>query len=337
MWKKAKDISKHDSVRMTAVRACVYLVIIIICMMPLSCAPRKAAIDRTAMNKILWPGPPEEPRISYLWSVSDLSDAHGDRFFTFLAGEETGITDPRSLGSLSRPYGLFVDNNDRLYITDSGAYRVTIIDLRSSVVKNIFRAGKTALLSPIGVVALDEKIFISDSLLKKVFIVNSDGDLIGEFAGNFERPTSMALDRERRLVYVSDTPAHTIYRYDTEGKRLGSVGVSGTKEGELNFPTHLWVDGDGRLYVTDLMNFRVQVFSRNGVFESEFGTLGDAYGDLDKPKGLATDSEGNIYVVDSIKDMVKIFNRKGQLLLFWGQKGRAYGEFWLPSGLFNGL
>ena len=38
-----------------------------------SCAPSKAYFDRTAAEKIIWPGPPEKPRIQYLWSLSNLS------------------------------------------------------------------------------------------------------------------------------------------------------------------------------------------------------------------------------------------------------------------------
>jgi DNA-binding beta-propeller fold protein YncE len=232
------------------------------------------------------------------------------------------------------PYGIFVDEKGLLYISDPGAYRITIIDPKDGSVRNITAAGGEDFLSPIGVVVFRDRIFVSDSRLRKVFILDSSGKLTGTFEGNFGRPTALALDAGRGVVYVTDTLAHRVYQYTPEGKRLGSIGKNGSEKGEFNFPTHLWVDRIGRLFVTDSLNFRVQIFSPDGSWEGMFGMLGDAYGDLEKPKGVATDSEGNIYVVDSIKDMIKIFDRQGALLLFFGSQGRAYGEFWLPSGIF---
>lgn len=313
---------------------CLRLLLIVFMILPLaSCASQKALIDQSAMAKIYWPGPPEKPRISYLWSVTTGLEGTGSRAFHILAGSDD-ITDPRASSRLLRPYGLFVDDQDLLYITDPGALRVTVINPKDGDIRHVVSAGSDEFLSPIGIVAFQERIYVSDSLLKKVFILDKGGKLVGTFEGLFERPTAMALDRARSHIYVADTQADAIYRYSPEGKRLGRIGRGGTGEGEFHSPTHIWVDGAGNLYVTDTLNFRVQRFSADGVFRSMFGMLGDAHGDLDKPKGIATDSDGNIYVADSIKDTIKIFSSEGKLLLFFGQQGTNYGEFWLPSGIF---
>lgn len=299
----------------------------------ISCTSQKAFIDQNAMDKIYWPGPPERPRITYLWSITTGSSDPAERAYHVLAGSE-GYTDPRSSSRLLRPYGLFVDDQDLIYVTDSGAARVTIINPKDGDIRYLVNAGSDEFISPIGIAVFQERIYVSDSLLKKVFIVDKGGKLVGTFEGLFERPTGMALDAARKRIYVADTQADTIYSYNLEGKRLGSIGRSGTGEGEFHFPAHIWIDKNGDLYVTDTLNFRVQRFSADGVFRSMFGMLGDAHGDLDKPKGIATDSDGNVYVVDSIKDTIKIFNPKGELLLFFGRQGKNYGEFWLPSGIF---
>lgn len=298
-----------------------------------SCASQKAFIDRTAANRIFWPGEPERPRIAYLLSISTVS-GKGSGVSEVVAGADTDLTDPATSSRLLRPYSLFLDEQGKLLVADPGAFRVSIIDLETGDVGNIRKAGDEEFLSPVGIAAFQGRIFVSDSVLKKVLILDREGRRVGEVQGPFERPTSLALDRIRGILYVSDTLAHRIHVCTIDGKRVRQIGKNGSGEGEFNFPTHLWVDGEGRLYVTDSLNFRVQIFSPDGSFEGMFGTLGDAYGNLDKPKGVATDSEGNIYVVDSVKDMVKIFNIRGELLLFFGQEGREYGEFWLPSGIF---
>lgn len=299
----------------------------------ISCAPPKAIIDTTAMDKIIWPGPPEKPRIKYQWALSIVSGKEGADIFEILTGREDP-SDPRTSKRLLRPYSIFVDENDRLYITDPGAYRVTVIDLKTMETMNITEAGEEDFLYPIGVVALKGKIYVSDSMRKKVFILDEKGKKIGEFSGRFERPTTIALNPSRGLIYVADTLSHRIHIYDLEGRFIGGFGSNGDGKGEFNFPTHVWIDSAGNVYVTDSMNFRIQILEGDGRFIGMFGTHGDWYGDLDKPKGIATDSDGNIYVVDSIKDMVKIFDREGRLLLFFGQNGTNFGDFWLPSGIF---
>ncbi len=312
----------------------VFLAVTSVC----SCAPSKAYVDRSAEGKIIWPGPPERPRIRFLWSISQLSsEVEGRRgFLDFLAGSvRDDVTDPRTSNVLMRPFAVFAGANEKLYVADPGAARVTVIDMKTADVLNIQDAGKDDFVSPTGVAAdATGRIFVSDSVLKKVFILDGGGKFLSAFEGDFQRPSCLAIDAKTQRVYVSDTLAHAIFIYSSEGKRLGKIGRWGSGPGELNLPTHLFVDATGLLYVTDAMNFRIQIFSPDGKALGSIGTLGDSPGSLDKPKGVAVDSEGHIYVVDAIRDTVKIFDREGKLLLYFGDKGENYGEFWLPSGIF---
>jgi DNA-binding beta-propeller fold protein YncE len=328
-------VKLHSAIR--PLRPLLYVVMFITLLMA-GCAPPKAFIDTSGMGKIIWPGPPEKPRIKYLWSITQVAkSAEGKRgIVDFLAGDVAGdVTDPRTSNVLMRPYGVYVDAKDRLYVADPGACRVTVIDLKTGDALTIFEAAMDELQTPVGVVADPAgHIYVSDSELKKVLVFDEKGKYLFRFEGDFERPTCLAIDTKNSTIYVADTLADTIYRYDLSGKRVGSIGHRGALPGEFNFPTHLFVDGNGLLHVTDAMNFRVQIFSRSGKFVETFGSIGDAYGNLDKPKGVAADSHGNIYVVDSIKDTVKIFDREGKLLLFFGEKGMNLGQFWLPAGIF---
>jgi DNA-binding beta-propeller fold protein YncE len=292
-------------------------------------------IDKEAMDRILWPGPPETPRIKYQWSLSVISGKQNGGLYELIMGNEGDFADPRSSPRLLRPYSLHVDG-DNLYIADTGAYRVTVIDMKELEARNITSAGDKEFLAPVGVVAFEGMTYVSDSLLKKVFILDKDGRLAGELKGTFQRPTALAIDKKRRVLYVSDTLAHVVGRFDLTGASLGNLGRNGSDEGEFNFPTHLWVDDQGRLYVTDELNFRIQMFSSEGKFIGMFGAPGDAPQNFQRPKGIATDSDGDVYVVDSVKDTIKIFSRQGELLLLFGQEGRGYGDFYLPSGIFIG-
>ena len=100
----------------------------------------------------------------------------------------------------------------------------------------------------------------------------------------------------------------------------------------MNFPTNLFVS-NGKLYVTDTGNFRVQIFDLEGSYLSGFGKVGDSPGQLARPKGVAVDKDGHIYIVDAAFDNFQIFDEEGRLYLFVGSAGHRPGYFWLPAGI----
>lgn len=59
-----------------------------------------------------------------------------------------------------------------------------------------------------------------------------------------------------------DTLGHRVLAYDIGGpvRLLFSVGSLGVGEGEFNYPNSIAVDKEGRLFVTDRENDRVQVW-----------------------------------------------------------------------------
>ena len=85
--------------------------------------------------------------------------------------------------------------------------------------------------------------------------------------------------------------------------------------------------------VVDAMNFRIQIFNRNGAFQGAIGAPGQTDLGIFRPKALAIDSEDHIYLVEGQWGLVQVFNREGQLLYHFGN-GTGFGNFRLPSGLF---
>lgn len=290
-------------------------------------------IDTTLSGGILWPGEPERPRIRYLWSLQQVRYEESKAITELFAGVENP-SDPKESPILLRPQGIYVDER-RFYIADPGAGRVTVIDKKDMKTFHIIDTPEQELSYPISVVAdMDGNIYVSDPDMRKVIVYAPDGVFRSYLEGDFMRPSGLAIDRKRGIVYVADTLDHRIYVYTTSGKRLREIGKRGDGDGEFNYPGYLFVDREGNLYVSDCLNFRIQIFSPDGVFLTRFGEPGDAYHTLDKPRGVAVDSEGHIYVVDAGRDMVKIFDREGRLLLFFGEKGHDYGRFYLPTGIF---
>lgn len=244
--------------------------------------------------------------------------------------------------SLVRPYGIVSDSRGRLIVSDPGASGVHIFDFAQRKYKFIQHEGdeKHAMRTP-QCIAVDahDNIYVSDSDAGVVFVFEPSGKFvraIGRLKGGegyFERPTGVAVNSDAGRIYVSDTLRNKIVVLDMQGKVLETFGKRGTGEGEFNFPTELRLVGPN-LVVVDAMNFRVQVFDRNGVFQYAIGNPGDNPGAFFRPKGVAVDSEGDLYVVDASYGVVQVFNRQGQLLYYFGAEGTHAGEFQFPAGLF---
>ncbi|MDA8434172.1 MAG: hypothetical protein M0Z60_14605, partial [Nitrospiraceae bacterium] len=186
-----------------------------------SCAPAyKARFDMTSSQGIVWPGKPEKPRIVYLWSLQNVAGEQNKGGLLSAAAGEEEVTDPQMSPVLLRPQGVYADE-ERLYVADPGAARVTVIDRKTMAVIQIFQTDTGGLAYPLSVVASrDGTIFVSDADLGKVIAYSSSGKFMGYFEGELQRPAGLAIDRQRGIVYVVDTMGHTVYKYGTDGKRL---------------------------------------------------------------------------------------------------------------------
>lgn len=107
----------------------------------------------------------------------------------------------------------------------------------------------------------------------------------------------------------------------------------GVGEGEFRYPAFVATGPDGRVYVSDGMNFRIQAFGPQGDFLFQFGRHGDTPGSFARPKGLAVDSEGHVYVVDAAFNNVQIFDNEGRLLMAFAGIGGGDGTLWMPLGI----
>ena len=278
-------------------------------------------------------------RLTYEQSIQSERDVNGKQgFWSRLAGIVAG---PPEYRQMARPYGIAVDSHGRVIVTDPAISAVHIFDLAKRKYKLIDRWDKNRdpMIAP-QCAAVDEKdnIYITDSEAGKVFVFDPQGKIRKVFGslkggeGFFKRPTGIAIDRETHRVYVTDTLADRVYILDTDGRVLRSFGEHGEERGEFNFPIEVQAK-DGEVVVVDAMNFRVQLFDRDGNFEAQIGTTGDPAGGIYRPKGVGIDSENHIYVVDSELGLVQVFDRRGRLLYRFGN-GTNFGQFLLPAGLF---
>jgi DNA-binding beta-propeller fold protein YncE len=278
---------------------------------------------------IVWPAPPEEPRVAYVRSFHQPADAgikrsKIGRFFTWLTG--ASVND-----QLAKPFGLALDEQDNLCITDTGANAVIFHDRQKKTWQRWNHIGKLWFSAPVAAAKTNGVIFVADPGLGQVVAFDTAGKLRWSTRTELKHPAALAVAGGK--LFVADAHQHRVAVFDLAGKYLTAFGKRGTGPGEFNFPTHIATDRADHLLVTDSMNSRVQVFDCAGKFQSQLGSPGDAPGFFSRPKGVAVDSFGHVYVVDANFDNLQIFDPQGHFLLAVGEAGVAPGKFWLPNGI----
>lgn len=238
---------------------------------------------------------------------------------------------------LQRPQSGIVDGAGRIYVTDVSRKAVFVFDEpggKLDVWEDAERG--TPFMAPIGVaLGADATVLVSDAALGRVFRFDAAGRPLGTFGGGvLRRPTGIARDAARNRIYVADTHAHDIKVFDDAGNLVATWGRRGDGAGEFNYPTHLAFAHD-TLYVTDVMNSRIQGLAPDGHALFAYGERGLYVGNLVRPKGVATDTDGNIYVIESLYDTLLVLDAQGQLLLSIGGTGKDPGKFYLPAGVWT--
>ena len=291
---------------------------------------------------VQWPEPPDAPRIRFVRAFRHSDDLEKSGWASVRRGIFGGSNDP----SLSQPMGLAVSaDGQRVYIADYSLGAVLVADFAANTMRPF------APDEPMGKafnVALDadENVYVSDPLGGLVRVFSRAGRVLLAIGNKqLERPTGIAVDPTRKLLYVSDTSRrksenHRVRVFDLAGKWLRDLGAQegrptkGDADGQWHFPTYIAIDPtNGDAYVGDTMNFRIQVFDAAGKFVRKYGENGDGPGMFARLKGLAFDSLGNLYVVDGDHSNVQLFNKSFQALMFFGGYARKLEYFDIPSGI----
>lgn len=317
----------------------IQLLAVIVLVLPLllvvgGCGRPQGSVFEPLAKPLVWPGPPDIPRVRYVGQISTEEDLK--RKVSFGQGLKNLFFGKEEVSVLVGPYAVASDGEDKLFIADTGSSVVQVFDLANRGHWSFSRIdGGQGLATPVALTLVGGNVYVADSTLKKICVFDKKGRFLFSFGGEqLKRPSGIAYSSRFNRVYVSDTASHMIVVYNGQGEFLRTIGQRGTVAGSFNFPTHLWVDNQDKLYVSDTLNYRIQIFTADGKYISSFGGHGDGPGFLAHPSGVATDSFGNIYVIDRKFENIQIFNADGKVLMAIGQEGSKPGEFWLPGGIF---
>lgn len=163
------------------------------------------------------------------------------------------------------------------------------------------------------------------------------GAFVSRFGGkgdedhNLVKPEGVAVDPSGN-VFVADYDTGEIKKYGPDYKWIKTFSEYGEAPGQ-NFKSEFISIHDGKLYLPEVGNSRVDVFDLEGNFLFLFGGPGTGDGELNNPEAAKANSEGNIYVADLKNDRMQVFDKDGKFLFKWGSTGDGEGQFKAPSGV----
>ena len=231
---------------------------------------------------------------------------------------------------LSLPTDVAVGEDGRIYVVDGGNQRIAVFDRRGGALFVIGQrgAGRGEFKDPVGIgTGPDGQVYVADKGNRRIQVFAADGKFLRAFnvasGGRAVPPIDVETDASGKTVYVTGNTNHKLMVYSPDGRLLRQWGGQGVNPGEFRYPASVTVGADGRVYVVDVFNTRVQVFDKNGR-ASAIGEWGVLPGQLFRPKGVATDKRGRVYISDSYLDVIQVFDDAGQFLYVLGSAGVPY-------------
>ncbi|MHC4336532.1 MAG: NHL repeat-containing protein [Planctomycetota bacterium] len=164
-------------------------------------------------------------------------------------------------------------------------------------------------------------LLIADQGASRIMRFTPKGKFLGDIGlrsgnepGHFNEPRVVITDARGR-IWVSDSKPDgpILQSFTPEGKFIRIFAHKGVLPGQLLRAHGMGFDGKQRLFVVDVDNFRVNVYSDRGEFLYNWGKPGLQLGEFNAPHGLMVDPSDDVFVSNYFGPTQK-FDPNGNLL-----------------------
>ena len=159
-------------------------------------------------------------------------------------------------GLILDAHGIFVTPSDEIFLVDRDAHEILRFDGDRNVTARLGNGERPALGDP------------------------------------FNHPADLAVAANGEIFVADGYGNSRVHRFAPDGRLIMSWGTRGDGPGQLTTPHGIWVH-DGKVYVCDRENNRVQIFTVDGEYVTEWG-------DFFHPMDIFRDPQGTFYVTDQV-------------------------------------
>ena len=177
--------------------------------------------------------------------------------------------------------GVAGDSQDRVYIFQRSP--TTEMLIFNSEGKFLSRWGDGQFVLPHGIwMNAKDEIFVTDTNDHTASKWTLDGKRLrlwgtpkipGPQDMPFNRPTKVFQTNDGEMYITDGYGQQRVHHYDNKGELIHSWGEKGTGPGQFALPHDVWVDERDRVLICDRENRRVQIFDRQGKFQSEWANI----------------------------------------------------------------
>lgn len=301
--------------------------------------PVEISEPETYTPEILWPKTPVDKNTAGEASGVAVNSKGDIYYFHRASGEYSGnnyIEEPTIVvldgktkkvkqmwgeGLFKSPHGLEIDSKDNIWVTDVSLNKIYKFDKEGKLIKTFgedYRFG------------MEWSLRIRNKLPNFPVFMN-------EYT--FARPTDVTVMDDGSFVVSDGYRNRRIAKFDKDGELEWQINKLGSKPGEFNLPHGITSESDGKIYVADRNNARIQVFDKNGRYVDHWDNP-----EIGRPYGVEVGSDGKIYVVDGgdslngakdnkLTSQVIILDKQGTVLERFGTWGSKEGELKIPHDI----
>ena len=162
-----------------------------------------------------------------------------------------------------------------------------------------------------------QRVALTDCKHNCVLILDSELQLTGTLG--ISEHGAVILQQPRGIIFtddnillVVDKGGNRVVQFNcADGKQIATCGGYGQRNGEFDEPTGIDYN-NGKVYVVDWQNYRIQVLNDDLSFDFKFGTRGNGTGQFEGPYDVAVNrNTSQVFVTDFKLNRVQMFTPGG--------------------------